>query len=169
MPLILIPVVLLIVPAIEIAVFIKVGQYIGAWKVVALIFLSAILGAVLLRYQSIGVIRRIDRDIRQGRTPDSSLFDGFLIVVGAILMIVPGFVSDLVGLLLMIPFVRMLVRRFLASRIKVFTSGNHRSGSRRRRREEDVVDLSPEDFERQTPRHDSDRPGRPPPTIDHQS
>ena len=169
MPLILIPVVLLIVPAIEIAVFIKVGQYIGAWKVVALIFLSAILGAVLLRYQSIGVIRRIDRDIRQGRTPDSSLFDGFLIVVGAILMIVPGFVSDLVGLLLMIPFVRMLVRRFLASRIKVFTSANHRGGFRRRRREEDVVDLSPEDFERQTPRHDSDRPDRPPPTIDHQS
>ena len=169
MPLILIPITLLIVPAIEIAVFIKVGQYIGAWKVVALIFLSAILGAVLLRYQSVGVIRRIDRDLRQGRTPDSSLFDGFLIVVGAILLIVPGFVSDAVGLLMMIPLVRTLIRRYLASRIKVSTSGNYRSGFRRRQREEDVVDLSPEDFERQAPRHDSDHPRRPPPTIDHQN
>lgn len=169
MPLILIPVLLLIVPAIEIAVFIKVGQYIGAWKVVALIFLSAILGGALLRHQSIGVIRRIDRDIKKGQTPDAGLFDGFLIVVGAILMIIPGFVSDIVGLLLMIPFVRTLLRRYLASRIKVSSFGNYRGGFRRRRGADDVVDLSPEDFERQTPRHDPDQPRRPPPTIDHQS
>lgn len=160
MPLILIPLLLLIVPAIEIAVFIKVGQVIGAWKVVALIFLSAILGAVLLRYQSIGVIRRIDRDIRQGRTPDAGLFDGFLIVVGAVLLIVPGFVTDVLGLMLMIPFIRRLIRNFLRSRITVTTFGSYR-GFRRRRREEDVVDLSPEDFERQ------DQPRPPHRTIDH--
>lgn len=177
MPLILIPVVLLIVPAIEIAVFIKVGQYIGAWKVVALIFLSAILGGMLLRYQSVGVIRRLDRDLRQGRTPDASLFDGFLIVVGALLLIVPGFVSDIIGLLLMIPLVRTLIRRYLASRIKVKSygrGGGFRAGfgggfgGPRRRGANDVVDLDPEDFERQTPRGDSETPRRPPPTIDHQ-
>ena len=161
MPLILIPVLLLLLPAVEIAVFIKVGQVIGAWKVLALVFLSAILGAALLRYQSIGVIRRLDRDLKQGRTPDASLFDGFLIVVGGVLLIVPGFVTDIVGLLLMIPFVRRLVRNFLKSRVTVRGFGNFRGGFRRSRRGEDVVDLSPEDFHRQEPRDP------PRPTIDH--
>jgi UPF0716 protein FxsA len=160
MPLILIPVLLLILPAIEIFVFIKVGQAIGAWKVVALVFISAIFGAVLLRYQSVGVIRKLDRDLRQGRTPEAGLFDGFLIVVGAVLLIVPGMVSDFFGLLLMIPPVRMLIRRFLASRITVTGSGNYRRGFRRRRGE-DVVDLGPEDFERNEPKTPPHR------TIDH--
>ena len=162
MPLILIPVLLLLLPAVEIFVFIKVGQAIGAWKVVALVFLSAIVGAALLRYQSIGVIRRLDRDLKQGRTPDASLFDGFLIVVGGVLLIVPGFVTDIIGLLLMIPFVRRLVRNFIKSRVTVRGFGSYRSGFRRARREEDVVDLSPEDFHREQPRNP------PRPTIDHQ-
>ena len=162
MPLILIPVLLLIVPAFEIFVFIKVGQAIGAWKVVGLVFLSAIAGAALLRFQSIGVIRKLDRDLRSGRTPDGALFDGFLIVVGAILMILPGLVSDVFGLLLLIPFVRRLLRRYLGSRIKVSTFGGFGRGFRRGRRDDDVVDLSPEDFERREPR----QPSRPP--IDHQ-
>jgi UPF0716 protein FxsA len=161
MPLILIPVLLLLVPALEIAVFVKIGQVIGAWKVVGLVFLSAILGAALLRYQSIGVIRRLDRDLKQGRTPDASLFDGFLIVVGGVLLIIPGFVTDIIGLLLMIPFVRRLVRNFIKSRVTVRGFGSYRGGFRRRRQEEDVVDLSPEDFHRQ------DRRNPPPPTIDH--
>jgi UPF0716 protein FxsA len=161
MPLILIPVLLLLLPAVEIFVFIKVGQAIGAWKVVALVFLSAILGAALLRYQSIGVIRRLDRDLKQGRTPEANLFDGFLIVVGAILLIVPGFVTDMVGLLLMIPFVRKLVRNFFKSRVTVRGFGSFGGGFRRRRREEDVVDLAPEDFHREQPRE------QPRPTIDH--
>ena len=161
MPLILIPVLLLLVPAVEIAVFVKVGQVIGAWNVLALVFLSAISGAALLRYQSIGVIRGLDRDLKQGRTPDASLFDAFLIVVGAVLLIVPGFVTDIVGLLLMIPFVRRLVRNFLKSRVIIRGFGSYRGGSRHRRREEDVVDLAPEDFQRREPRDP------PRPTIDH--
>lgn len=162
MPLILIPVLLLFVPAIEIVVFIKVGQAIGAWKVIGLVFLSAIVGALLLRYQSIGVIRRLDRDLRQGRTPDASLFDGFLIVVGGVLLIIPGFVTDVVGLILMIPFVRRLIRDFIKARVTVKGFSGFSGGFRRGRNRDDVVDLSPEDFERREPR---DRP--PPPTIDH--
>jgi UPF0716 protein FxsA len=169
MPLILIPVLLLLVPAIEIVVFIKVGQMIGAWKVFGLVFASAILGALLLRYQSIGVIRRLDRDLRQGRTPDASLFDGFLIVVGSVMLIIPGLVSDVVGLLLMIPLVRRLVRDFIKSRVTVKGFSGYRGGFGRDQRQshpggqqrDDVVDLSPEDFQRKEPRD------RPPPTIDH--
>lgn len=162
MPLILIPVLLLFVPAIEIFVFIKVGQAIGAWKVVALVFLSAIAGVLLLRYQSIGVIRKLDRDLRQGRTPDAGLFDGFLIVVGGVLLIIPGFVTDVVGLLLMIPLVRRAVKNFLKSRVTVKGFGSYLGGFRRGRPQDDVVDLAPEDFERRGPRD----PNRP--TIDHQ-
>lgn len=161
MPLILIPVLLLIVPAIEIAIFIKVGQLIGAWKVVGLIFLSAILGAALLRYKSISAIRRIDQDLKQGRTPDAGLFDAFLIVVGGVLLIIPGFASDIVGLLLMVPVVRRLIRNFIRTRVTATTFGNYRRGHRQWRRQDDVVDLAPEDFERREPRQP------PKPTIDH--
>jgi UPF0716 protein FxsA len=161
MPLILIPVLLLLVPAVEIAVFVKVGQIIGVWKVVGLVFLSAIVGTALLRYQSVSVIRRLDRDLKQGRTPDAGLFDGFLIVVGGVLLIVPGLVSDVIGLLLMIPFIRRLVGQFLKSRVTVRGFGSYRTGFRHRRPQEDVVDLTPEDFHRQEPRDPS------PPTIDH--
>lgn len=167
MPLIIIPILLILLPVIEIAVFIYVGQAIGVWKVVALVLLSAVLGAVLLRFQSISVIRKINRDMRQGRTPQAGLIDGVLIVVGAILMIVPGFVTDVAGLLLMIPFVRSAIRHFLRRRMTfttVRTGAGPGYGHRRRGREDDVVDLSPEDFER---RDDGDRRDPPGGHIDH--
>jgi len=154
MPLIIIPILLVLIPVIEIAVFIYVGQAIGVWKVIALVFLSAIVGAMLLRYQSLGVLKKINRDIRQGQTPEVGLIDGVLIVIGALLLIIPGFVTDLIGLLLMIPFVRSGIRQFVRSRIKVtsFRTSGPRGGFRRGSREEGVVDLSPEDFERREPR-----------------
>jgi UPF0716 protein FxsA len=155
MPLIIIPILLILMPVIEIAVFIYVGQAIGVWKVIALVILSAILGALLLRYQSISVLRKINRDIRQGKAPEAGLVDGVLIVVGAILLIVPGFVTDAIGLVLMIPFVRSGIRHFVRSRIKVtsFRTGGRRGrGPRRGAGDDGVVDLSPEDFERREPR-----------------
>lgn len=161
MPLLLIPVLLLLVPTLEIAIFVRVGQAIGVWGVVALVVLAALSGAALLRHQSIGVIRRLDRDLKQGRMPDAGLFDGVLIVVGAILLILPGFLTDVIGLLLMIPLVRRLVRKFFKSRVTVRTFGGFERGFRRHRRPEDVVDLSPEDFQRDGNR-DPPRPG-----IDH--
>ena len=163
MPLIIIPILLILLPIVEIAVFIYVGQMIGIWKVVALVLLSGVLGAVLLRHQSLGVIRTINRDIKQGRTPEVGLIDGVLIVVGGILLIIPGFVTDVVGLLLMIPVVRSAIRHFIRSRVAftTFRTGGRGHGFGRHRRDDDVVDLSPEDFERE------DRRDRRDPTAGH--
>ena len=155
MPLIIIPILLILMPVIEIAVFIYVGQAIGVWKVILLVILSAVVGAMLLRYQSLSVLKKINRDIRQGQTPEVGLVDGVLIVVGALLLIIPGFVTDVIGLLLMIPFVRRGIWHFVRSRIKVtsFHTGDPRSrGFRRGSRDDGVVDLPPEDFERREPR-----------------
>ncbi|CAN7637407.1 FxsA family protein [Rhizobium sp. LjRoot254] len=155
MPLIIIPILLILMPVIEIAVFIYVGQAIGVWNVIALVILSAIVGAMLLRYQSLSVLKKINRDIRQGQTPEVGLVDGVLIVIGALLLIIPGFVTDVIGLLLMIPFIRSGIRHFVRSRIKVtslHTGGPRGRGFRRGGREDGVVDLSPEDFERREPR-----------------
>jgi UPF0716 protein FxsA len=165
MPLIIIPILLILLPVIEIAVFIYVGQAIGIWKVLALVLLSAVLGALLLRYQSIGLIKKINRDIRQGRMPETGLIDGVFIVVGAILLIIPGFVTDVFGLLLMMPFVRAAIRHFVKSRV-VFTSfrTGGSPGGGHRHRDDGVVDLSPEDFER---REDRDRRDPPAGHIDH--
>jgi UPF0716 protein FxsA len=147
MPLALIPLLLLLLPAIEIAVFIYVGQAIGVGKVLALVFLSAILGALLVRHQGLSALRTINRDIRQGQPPAQGLVDGVMIVIGGILLIIPGFVSDVVGLLLMVPPVRRGLWSLIRSRL-VVTEFTVNSSGFRRRREDGVVDLSPEDFER---------------------
>jgi UPF0716 protein FxsA len=80
-----------------------------------------------MRVQGFGVLRRFQADLVEGKVPAAPLVDGVLILVGGVLMLVPGFVTDALGLLLLLPPVRALVRRFVLARaqrrIKVFTGG----------------------------------------------
>ena len=159
MPLLIFPILFLLIPAAEIAVFIYVGQAIGVWKVIAFVFASAILGILLMRMQGLSAMRSINRDMREGRAPEQGLMDGVLVVIGAVLLIVPGFITDFFGLLLMLPPVRKALWAFVRSRIAV-TRFDTRGGPRRRRAD-DVVDLDADDFER------TDRPVPPRSRLDH--
>jgi UPF0716 protein FxsA len=119
----------LIVPVIEIAVFIEVGGLIGLWPTVALIVLTAVLGMWMLRIQGFGVLRRAQESIARNEPPVREVFDGFCLALAGVLLIVPGFVSDTLGLLLFIPAFRNLLRRRLmrqlSSRggVRVFVDG----------------------------------------------
>jgi UPF0716 protein FxsA len=120
----------LIVPVIEIAVFIEVGGLIGLWPTVALIVLTAVMGMWMLRIQGFGVLRRAQESIARNEPPVREVFDGFCLALAGVLLIVPGFVSDVLGLLLFIPAFRNLLRhrlmRQLSSRggVRVFVDGN---------------------------------------------
>jgi UPF0716 protein FxsA len=112
----LIVVLLLAVPLIELVVIIKVGSAIGAFETVALLVLCSLVGVWLVKQQGLAVLRRAQREADAGRVPTTSLLDGVLLLVAGGLLIFPGFVTDIVGALLLLPPVRYVLRRLLVAR-----------------------------------------------------
>ena len=102
-----------VVPLVELALLIKVGQVIGVLNTVALVVLTGLLGATLARVQGFGVLRRIQDELATGQLPGDSLFDGVLILAGALLLLTPGILTDAFGFALLLPPSRNLVKRFL--------------------------------------------------------
>lgn len=140
---------MLAMPFIEIAGFIIVGSKIGVLATLALIVLSAMLGFFLLRVQGIGLLQRIRTETAAGNTPDREMVHGAMLVFAAIMLIVPGFVTSTIGLLLFIPFVRDFVwNRFLRPRMVVTTTSTHYSQTYESQRSDEnrIIDLDPEDY-----------------------
>lgn len=96
----------IIIPAIEIGVFLWLSQLIGVLWVVGLIISTAILGIFMARYQGMEVFRRAQMQLQRGVPPTEELLDGLATLFGAFLLIIPGFVFDIAGLLLLIPWTR---------------------------------------------------------------
>jgi UPF0716 protein FxsA len=135
-------------PLLEIAGFVIVGSEIGVLWTIALVVLSSILGSILLRIQGFGALTRIRRELEAGHDPGRELAHGAMIMLAGILLLIPGFVSDILGLLLFIPPVRDLVWRFLTQRIAVKSFGTGFDGFRAKRRGGKTIDLDAEDFSR---------------------
>ncbi len=112
---------------IEIAGFIIVGKYIGVLATLLLIILSMILGFALLKIQGITLLTKVRSELSAGHIPDRELAHGALMMLAAILLIIPGFVSDIIGLLLFIPFIRDIIWRFFSNKIEVRTSFDENS------------------------------------------
>ncbi len=142
----LLPLVLLfiVVPIAELAVVIQVGQAIGVWWTIALLIVDSILGAVLMRHQGRAAWRRLNVAMQAGRVPAREVLDGALIMFGGLLLLTPGFITDFLGLALLIPPTRALVRlvlaRQLTQRMVVSMTGP-------RARPDDVVDGTAVDIE----------------------
>jgi len=102
---------------IEIAGFIIIGSGIGVLPTLTLVMLSMFAGVYLLRSHGISILQRIRDELSAGRIPDREMAEGAMIMAGAILLIIPGFVSDIIGLLLFIQPVQKLIRHYLSKRI----------------------------------------------------
>ncbi|MCO5155378.1 MAG: membrane protein FxsA [Aquamicrobium sp.] len=151
----LLPLLLIALPLIEIAGFAFVGSLIGVLPTVALVIATTILGAALLRIQGIGVVGRIRAAMETGAPVDHELVHGLMIAIAGLLLVIPGFFTDIFGLALFIPPLRELVWRFLKSRIVVVgaaSAGFRPRGPR-------TIDLDSDDFSR---RDESDRRRLPP-------
>ena len=103
-----------VVPIVEIYVLIQVGQVIGAWWTVVLLVADSILGSWLIKREGGRAWRGLRSALETGRMPATELADGALILIGGTLMLSPGFVSDVFGILLILPFTRPVFRRLLA-------------------------------------------------------
>jgi len=113
----LLAVVFVVMPLVELFVLIQVGQVIGVWWTIGLLLLMSVVGSWLMKREGLGVYRRIQASIAAGRVPGAELVDGFLTLRGGALMLTPGFVSDVVGMALLLPPVRVVVRRLAAARL----------------------------------------------------
>ncbi len=100
---------LLLFPLIELAVLIKVGSAIGVLPTLLLIIGSAVLGSVLLRVAGVATAWRARERLARGELPEQEMLEGLLIAVGGGLLLLPGFISDLFGLLCLLPFTRRLL------------------------------------------------------------
>lgn len=109
--------VFLIVPLIEIALFITVGGWLTLWPTLAIVVLTAIIGTALVRWQGTQVLRDLAAEMNSLGNPLSPLAHGALVVLGGVMMILPGFFTDAVGMMLMVPPIRRLVIRLVLARL----------------------------------------------------
>ncbi len=103
----------IVVPIAELYVIVKVGQLIGIWPTLALLLADALLGSLLLKHQGRSAWRRFNEALAQRRFPGKEVADGVLIVIGGTLLLTPGFLTDIVGLFLLVPPTRAIARRVL--------------------------------------------------------
>ncbi len=96
------------IPIIEIYLFIKIGNYIGAFNTISLIFVTAIIGVWYARYEGFNTLRSAMLQLTKNEMPIYEIISGAALAFAALLLIIPGFLTDVVGFLLIIPFTRKL-------------------------------------------------------------
>ncbi|MEM9105389.1 MAG: FxsA family protein [Pseudomonadota bacterium] len=151
MPFSIVPLLLLIVPLAEIAAFVLIGREIGVFWTLAMVFVTAVLGSILLRVQGFGLIARIQRESEAGRVPGRELVHGVMILVAGVLLLTPGFITDAIGFLLFVPAIRDAGWRLIKSRISVVTMGGFQADRRDAQPDSDrstTIELNEEDFKR---------------------
>ncbi len=107
----------LAVPFVELYVILQVGQAIGAVSTIGLLVLVSVSGAWLVKREGLGVLRRAQDQVRAGMVPGRELIDGVMILFAGALLITPGFLTDLVGIFLLVPPVRAALRGLAARRL----------------------------------------------------
>jgi len=120
----------LIVPAIEIALFIEIGGVIGVIPTLLLIVVTAALGVVLLRLQGMRTLVRVQESLNRGEIPAIELLEGMLLLISGAFLLTPGFFTDAVGFAVLVPAVRRSVAMWLLSHADVikFRSGGGPGG-----------------------------------------
>jgi len=106
-----------ILPAVELILLIKVGSYIGAFNTLFIIIGTGIAGAYLAKIQGFFIIQKIHDNLNRGIMPNDELLDGAMILAGGILLLTPGFLTDFLGLFLLIPFTRKLIKFVIQKKI----------------------------------------------------
>ena len=107
------------VPIIEIGLFIELGGFLGLWPTLAIVVATALLGSYLLRQQGLSTLEELRRTAETGQSPAGPMAHGALILVAGLLLLTPGFFTDSVGFLLMVPPLRSVLIRWVAARAQM--------------------------------------------------
>jgi UPF0716 protein FxsA len=144
------------VPAVEIALFIQVGGWIGTWPTLGLILATAIIGSVLLRRQGMAMVMTIRDKLNRGEAPRAELVEGVVLVIAGAFLLTPGFFTDTVGFLLLVPPLRQWAAR------RALAMVDTRTGTVRR--DADVIDVDDYIVTETAPRgaaHNTEKPAAP--------
>ena len=109
---------IILVPIIEIYLFIKIGSQIGAFNTISLIFITAIIGVFYARYEGLNTFRSGFSQLIKNEIPSNEILSGAAIVFAAILLIIPGFATDTIGFFLIFPFTRKLILKNFNNKFK---------------------------------------------------
>jgi len=109
---------IILIPITEIYLFIKIGSQIGAFKTISLIFITAIVGVIYARYEGLNTLRSGFSQLVKNELPSFEIISGAIIAFAALLLIIPGFATDLVGFLLIFPLTRKLILKNFANKFK---------------------------------------------------
>ncbi|MDT8370039.1 MAG: FxsA family protein [Longimicrobiales bacterium] len=107
-----------LVPLIELALLIKVGQWIGAFPTILLVLFTGLAGAALARREGLRALRRVQSELASGRVPGDALMDGVAILLGGAFLLTPGVLTDLIGLSLLLPPTRGLAKAWARSAVE---------------------------------------------------
>jgi len=111
------------VPLIEVLILIKLGSLFGFWPTIFLVIGTGILGAYLAKLYGLTIWYKIQQDLQAGLMPADKLVDGLLILIGGIVLLTPGLLTDLLGFMLLIPFTRSYFKRFAKRKFKNMSEG----------------------------------------------
>ncbi len=141
------PLLFIIIPLVELYFIIVVGEVIGAFWTVILVLLTAMIGVNLLRFQGMSTLTRAQQNMAQGQIPAMEMMEGVALAIGGILLITPGFITDSIGFLCLIPATRQAMIRFIMARASIHTAfsgpdGGFQSSSRPHRNSKKASDQS---------------------------
>jgi UPF0716 protein FxsA len=102
---------MLLLPVVEIYILVEIGHATAPWVPFAIVTVSMLAGTTVTRHQGLRVLQRTREDMTAGRMPADSIFDAFLVLVAGLLLIFPGVLTDIVGIALLIPWTRALIKR----------------------------------------------------------
>lgn len=152
----------IIIPIIEIALLIHVGSLIGTWQTIGLVILTAVVGTALVRAQGFQILMRTQEVMARGEFPAEELFDGICVLVAGVLLLTPGFVTDALGLSLLVPGLRVWIGRALwrmvlaSGHVRMHVSGDFR-GAGWDTPDDNVIEG---EYSRCTPESDASSTGR---------
>ena len=108
----------IVVPLIEVMLFITIGKYIGLWNTIIIIIITGIIGAILVKRQGITILNKTLEEIKSNKIPIFSIFEGIAILIAGAFLLTPGFLTDTLGCILLIPKTRNLIISYIATRLK---------------------------------------------------
>ncbi len=107
------------VSLLEIFVLVKVGSFLGAWATISLVIITALVGSALVRSQGLQLLQQLQQRMAKGEMPGQQLIEGIMLIVTGVLLVTPGFVTDLCGLLLLQPAIRGKIAKVLIANVKL--------------------------------------------------
>ncbi|QLE84159.1 FxsA family protein [Shewanella sp. Scap07] len=112
-------IIFVLVPVLELNVLIRVGESLGSWNTVGLVIFTAVVGVSLVRSQGISTLMQVQKKLAEGQAPGQEIVEGMMLAMAGLLLLIPGFVTDFIGLLLLTPFTRKPVAKVLYKRMQI--------------------------------------------------